>query len=487
MNILELSIRELLLAYRSGNITPTQVLEAYKAQTDKTEPAVKAFLTLDWDGAFERARELEAAGDTTLPLYGVPIGIKDVFMTKGMRTTAGSKILEHYTATYSATVVEKLIAAGAIIVGKQNCDEFAQGTTTEYSAYYPTTNPYDTTRVPGGSSGGSAASVAARQVLASIGSDTGGSIRLPAAYCGGVAIKTTYGLVSRYGLIAMASSFDTVGPITRTAADAAHVLQAIAGHDKHDSTTHQREAENYVASLDQDLSTIKIAVPRQANITALPEQLQIQIQATRQHVENIGGSVTEVDMPYLEKALAVYYVIVPAEVSSNMAKFDGIRFGERANGATNLLERYMQTRDAFLGDEVKRRIMIGTYVLSSGYIDAYYKQAQKVRRLIVEDFKKVFTQYDALLMPIAPSIPFKIGEKFNDPLSMYLIDIYTVTANVVGIPAVALPTGLVDGVPYGVQFMGSYFSERTLLALAHQIEQQRGAFPTPAVVKYQKS
>ena len=484
MHVLELSIAELLAQYRSGKTTPTEVLKTYQAQVAKTEDDIKAFITLDWEQAFARAKALEQAGSKDLSLYGVPIGVKDVYMTKGMRTTAGSKILENYTATYTATAIEKLDQAGAIIIGKQNCDEFAQGTTTEFSGFYPTKNPYDLTKVPGGSSGGSAASVAARQVLASIGSDTGGSIRLPAAYCGSVAIKTTYGLISRYGLIAMASSFDTVGPITRTAEDAAHMLQAMVGHDPLDSTTHEREVEDYVSALSQDLSQIKIAIPKQANITSLPENIQAQVEATKNYVESLGGTVAEVDMPYLEKALAAYYVIVPAEVSSNMAKFDGIRFGEKADNTKNLLEHYMQTRDEFLGDEVKRRIMIGTYVLSSGYIDAYYKQAQKVRRLVADDFKRVFKEYDALLMPIAPNSPFELGAKLDDPLALYLIDMYTVTANVAGVPAVALPTGLVDSVPYGVQFLGSYFSEGKLLALAHQIEQQRGAFPTPGVVSY---
>lgn len=482
MNILELSIQELHSAYTSGALTPSDVLAAYKQQLEQVEPAVQAFISYDWEMAEYTAQSLSSKHIAELPLYGVPIGVKDVFMTKGRRTTAGSQILKDYIGTYTATAIAKLEKAGAIIIGKQNCDEFAQGATTEYSGFYPTKNPYDLTRVPGGSSGGSAASVAARQVLVSIGSDTGGSIRLPAAYCGSVAIKPTYGLVSRYGLIAMASSFDTVGPIARSAADAAAVLEVLAGHDAHDSTTHTREFVAYTKHLNDDLQGTKVAIPRQANISALPVELQAHITKAKDYVQELGGSVEEVDMPNLEAALAVYYIIVPAEVSSNMAKFDGIRFGSRVEDADNLLEYYMKTRDAFLGDEVKRRILMGTYVLSSGYIDAYYKQAQKVRRLVANDFNRVFRQYDALLMPIAPTPPFLLGEKSDDPLSMYLIDMYTVTANVAGVPAVALPTGLVDGVPYGVQFVGPYFSEQKLVALAHQIEQRRGAFPAPKIV-----
>lgn len=484
MEIIELTIRQLNQGLQKKDFSLTEVLAAYRTRVERSEDKLKAFLTLDWEKASQRCGELEknkSRYEGSL-LYGLPVGIKDVLMTKGWRTTAGSRILDNYVATYTATACERLENAGVVLVGKNNCDEFAMGGSNENSGYYPTHNPYDLQRVPGGSSGGSAASVAARQVVFSLGTDTGGSIRQPAAFCGAVALKPTYGLVSRYGLIAMASSLDSIGPITRTVEDAALVLTELAGHDPHDATTWQRPKVDYAAACQASIKGLKIGLPRQAKIDQLDQKLQSEIEKIKTWLTAGGAVVTEIDMPYLDKALAVYYIIMPAEVSSNLAKFDGLRFGQSTSRADDLLSFYKQTRGEFLGDEVKRRIMIGTYVLSSGYIDAYYLQAQKVRRLISEDCQRALADVDAILLPTTPSTAFAIGEKVQNPLEMYLSDIYTIIANIAGLPAVNVPTDLVAELPYGVQFMGSAFSENKLISLAAYIERTRGELPPPFIV-----
>lgn len=482
MDVFNFSIKELHQAVKDGEFSIPDILIEFKNKIETTEDKLNAFITLDWDRAWQRAQELEKekSKHKNNLLYGLPTSIKDVFMLKGMRTTAGSKILENYTATYTATAVENLLDAGVIVLGKNNNDEFAMGASCENSAFYPTANPYDTSKVPGGSSGGSAASVAARQVVFSLGSDTGGSIRQPASFCGVVALKPTYGLVSRFGLIAMASSLDSVGPITKSVEDSAVVYNYLAKADRRDSTSWAAK-EDYLKALDKKVKGLKIGIPRQTNLEKLDEKLQKEINNSRAWLENAGVVFSEVDLPNLEKALAVYYIIMPAEVSSNLARFDGIRYGGVSGQAVDLLGHYFKTRGEFLGEEVKRRIMIGTYVLSSGYIEAYYKQAQKVRRMIADDCRDVFKQVDAMLLPTTPTTAFSLGEKISDPLQMYLSDIYTVLANLAGIPALSVPTGLVDGLPFGVQLLGPHFSEGMLLSLGNVIEKQRGEIPLPLI------
>jgi aspartyl-tRNA(Asn)/glutamyl-tRNA(Gln) amidotransferase subunit A len=484
MDLTNLSIKELHQGIEDETFSIPEILISFRQRFEETEPKIQAFLNYDWDQALKRAEKLEKfkADHKEDMLYGIPVGIKDVFMVKGMRTTAGSRILENYTAVYTATAVEKLLSAGIIIVGKNNNDEFAMGASCENSAFHPTYNPYDLKRVPGGSSGGSAASVAARQVAFSLGSDTGGSIRQPAAFCGAVALKPTYGLVSRYGLIAMASSLDTVGPITKTVEDTAIVYNYLVGFDKKDSTSYKlKEKQDYLKALRKSVKGLKVGIPRQAQIDKLSKSLQAEIQKTKIWLEAAGVIFSEVDLPNLDKALAVYYIIMPAEVSSNLARYDGIRYGQTASDTTDLLDFYMKTRGEFLGPEVKRRIMVGTYVLSAGYIDAYYNQAQKVRRMLLLESQAAFSKVDAILLPTTPSPAFSLGEKLEDPLQMYLADIYTVLANLAGIPALSVPSGIVDGLPFAVQLLGPHFSEGKLLSLGRVIEEARGDLPQPSI------
>lgn len=484
MELTNLSIKELHKGIVGGDFSIPDVLEAFHRRFEITEPKIQAFINTDWEAAQRRAKDLEKnkAGHEDDLLYGIPVGIKDVFMVKDMRTTAASRILENYKAPYTATSVSKLLSAGAIVVGKNNNDEFAMGASCENSAFHPTYNPYDYGRVPGGSSGGSAASVAARQVVFSLGSDTGGSIRQPAAFCGAVALKPTYGLISRYGLIAMASSLDTVGPITKTVEDTAVVYNYLVGFDKKDSTSRKlKNKEDYQQALGKSVKGLKVGLPRQAEIEKLNPSLQAEIQKVKNWLEEAEVVFKEVDLPSLDKALAVYYIIMPAEVSSNLARYDGIRYGQSYRQASDLLDFYMKTRGEFLGPEVKRRIMVGTYVLSSGYIDAYYNQAQRVRRMLLSECRSAFSQVDAMLLPTTPSTAFALGEKSQDPLQMYLSDIYTVLANLAGLPALSVPSGLVDGLPFAVQFLGPHLSESRLLSLAKVVEELRGPLPEPNI------
>ncbi len=481
MEITELSLKELHEELSTGNIKLSEVVSAYKNNFEKSEDKLKSFITHDWSAVEKVAENItfeQIKSDESF-LLGIPMGIKDVFMTHNIQTTAGSRILEGYKATYTATSIQKLLSAGGLMVGKNNCDEFAMGGSTENSGFYITHNPYNLDKVPGGSSGGSAASVAARQVAFSIGSDTGGSVRQPAAFCGVVGLKPTYGLVSRFGLIAMASSLDAVGPITKTVADSAYVLQAIAGPDSYDGTSSQDEPDDYIAALDRDVKGMKVGIPKQADIKSLGTEEQKQIEQTIKWLKVAGVEVVDIDLEHLKQALAVYYVIMPAEVSSNIARYDGIRFGQAAEKADDLLDFYMKTRGQYLGAEVKRRVMIGTYVLSSGYIEAYYGNAQKVRRLITDECMKVFDSVDAMLLPTTPTTAFGIGEKSDNPLEMYLADIYTVVANIAGLPAISVPSGMIGELPFGVQFFGKHFSEGTILALANTVEKSRGPLPKP--------
>lgn len=433
---------------------------------------VRAFLTVDEEGARERACCLEQQSVAEGVLYGLPMALKDNIVTRGLRTTCASRMLEHHIPVYDATVVTRLAQAGAVLLGKLNMDEFAMGGSNENSAFHPTHNPWDVSRVPGGSSGGSAAAVAAREVLFALGSDTGGSIRQPAAYCGVVGLKPTYGLVSRYGLIAFASSLDQIGPLTRTVEDAALVLQAIAGYDDRDATSTQRAIPQYRQALTGDIRGLRIAVPREYLGEGIAPAVRQAVLEARQQFERLGAITEEVSMPHNEYAVATYYVVASSEASSNLARFDGVRFGMRASGATSLFDGYMRTRSEGFGEEVQRRIMLGTYALSSGFQRAFYTQAQKVRTLIKRDFERIFEQYDVIIGPTAPTSAFPLGSQIADPLTMYLNDTYSIPMSLAGVPALSLPCGFdAEGLPIGLQVIGKPFDEPLVLRVAHAYEQ----------------
>jgi aspartyl-tRNA(Asn)/glutamyl-tRNA(Gln) amidotransferase subunit A len=402
----------------------------------------------------------------------VPIGIKDVLATRGVRTTAGSKILGNYVPPYDCTAVSRLEAAGAVILGKTNCDEFAMGSSNENSAWHPVRNPRDPTRVPGGSSGGSAAAVAADMAVATLGSDTGGSIRQPASFCGVVGLMPTYGRVSRYGLVAFASSLDHIGPFTKTVKDAAIVLRTIAGRDPMDSTSADLPVPDYVAELEKPVHDLKIGVAKEYLAEGLDREVRNAVEAAIQKLESLRCKIIEISLPHTKYAIPTYYVVATAEASSNLARFDGVRYGYRARDVRTLSEMYRRTRDQGFGAEVKRRIMLGTYALSAGYYDAYYLKAQKVRTLIATDFEEAFSKVDAIVTPTCPTAAFKLGEKSEDPLAMYLADIYTVTADLAGIPGISIPCGQTSGkLPIGLQILGRHFDEATILRVANAYEQ----------------
>ena len=473
MNLNELNIQQAHVGLIKKDFTSVELTSACLAQIKKLNKKLNAFITVTGKEALEQASAVDkkiSAGKKIGILEGVPVALKDNILVKDILATAGSKILENYVASYDATVVEKLKAAGAVILGKTNMDEFAMGASTETSYFGPTKNPHDTTRVPGGSSGGSAAAVAANMCIYALGSDTGGSVRQPASFCGVVGMKPTYGAVSRYGLMAMASSLDQIGPITKTAEDAEIIFDVIRGKDEMDSTTVELMSQKVRKSESRlDIKKLKIGLPKEYFIGGIDSGVEKVIRTSIEKLEKAGAKIIEVSLPHAEYALAVYYLIVPAEVSANMARYDGIRYGFRTEKAKNLLEIYLKTRAEGLGDEVKRRIMLGTYTLSAGYYDAYYLQAQKMRTLIREDFLKVFKEVDCLVMPTAPTTAFKIGEKINDPLTMYLSDVFTVSANVAGLPAVSVPCGEVKKLPVGLQIMGKWFDEKTILELGKLI------------------
>lgn len=477
-------IREINENLKNGKITATDLTRNYLANIKEKDSVIGAFLTLNEEEALKKAQVVDEKikkGEEIDLLAGIPMALKDNMCTKGVRTTAGSKILDNYIAPFDATVVSKLKQKDAVILGKVNMDEFAMGASTENSAYQKTKNPVDTTRVPGGSSGGSAAAVAGDMAVYALGSDTGGSIRQPASFCGVVGLKPTYGRVSRHGLIAMASSLDQIGPITHNVEDAAIVLSRIAGQDKKDATSAQSGGKFYEDYLQGEIKGMKIGVPKEYFTHGLDEEIKNISFEALEKFKSLGAELVEINLPHSDYALAVYYIIVTSEVSSNLARFDGIRYGlsiddqkESRIGNGNLLETYLDTRQIGLGDEVKRRIMLGTYALSAGYYDAYYKKAQKVRRLLRQDFEEAFKKVDVIFSPTAPEVAFKFGEKTLDPLQMYLSDIYTVTANLIGAPAISFPVGNVEkegvSLPVGGQLTGKWFGEEELLNAAYSFE-----------------
>lgn len=451
------------------------IIEEIERTLDNAErlnPQLNSFLSIERDHALSRIEQVSKQTEAR-PLFGTPIAVKDNICTKGMRTSCGSHILHNYTAQYDATAVKRLNDAGAITIGKTNMDEFAMGSSNESSAFGAAKNPWDVERVPGGSSGGSAVAVASGVVRVSLGSETGGSVRQPASLCGIFGLKPTYGRISRYGLVAFASSLDNIGIFGLTSLDAARVLFVIAGRDELDSTSADVPVPDYEATINDDIKGKTIGVPRELFGEGLDDEVRNAVEKSIDNFRSLGAQIVDVGLPYAKYGIAVYYIIATAEASSNLARFDGVRYGFRAEGSHSLREMYMKTREEGFGPEVKRRIMLGTYVLSSGYYDAYYSKAQKVRALVKADYEKAFVNCDAILTPTSPSTAFKIGEKTEDPLAMYLNDIYTVSANLAGVPAVSVPCGLSsDGLPIGTQLIGNFWSEGTLLNLANVYENQ---------------
>lgn len=443
-------------------------------RVESVEDKIGAYITRTREKALEQARAVDLQirnGESISPLSGIPVAIKDNMCTDGVKTTAGSKILANFIPPYSATVVKRLDAAGASVVGKTNLDEFAMGSSTENSGFFTTRNPWDTGRVPGGSSGGSAAAVAAGEAVCALGSDTGGSIRLPASFCGIVGMKPTYGAVSRYGLIAYASSLDQIGPFARDVTDCALVLSAISGHDPLDSTSAKYPVADYTGFLKDDVRGMKMGVPEEYMAEGIDPEVRGVILKAMEKMESLGAVIEYTSLPHTEYALPTYYLIAPAEASSNLARYDGVRYGMRAKDAEDVIDMFMKTRSQGFGNEVKRRIMLGTYALSAGYYDAYYLKALKVRTLIKEDFDRAFEKYDLLLSPVSPTTAFRIGEKTDDPLQMYLSDICTISVNLAGIPGMSIPCGFAGGMPVGLQLMGKHFDEGTLLRAAYTFEQ----------------
>jgi len=469
-----LTAHELAARYRSDTATPTQAVTEYLARIERIDTQLRAFLTITREDALRRAAESDArfkAGDPRGPLDGVPVALKDLFCTRGVRTTSGSKILDRFVPPYDATVVARLDAAGAILLGKLNMDEFAMGSSTEHSAFGTTRNPWDLARVPGGSSGASSAVVAADLAALSLGTDTGGSIRQPAAFCGVLGMKPTYGRVSRYGVIAFASSLDQVGPFAKDVEDAAVLLGTIAGVDPMDSTAVDVPIPDYRAALGRGIEGIKIGVPAEYFIDGMDPEVERAVREAIAALEKLGARTEAVSLPHTEYGLAAYYVIAPAEASSNLARYDGVKYGLRVPGARDLIDMYSKTRAAGFGNEVKRRLMLGTYVLSAGYYDAYYGQAQKVRTLVRRDFEQAFARVDLIVAPTTPGVAFKMGEK-EDPLQMYLNDIFTIPVNLAGLPGVSIPGGFTQtGLPIGLQLIGRAFDEATLFRAAHAYQQ----------------
>lgn len=486
MSLLEEPIRELSQRLRKGEVSAVELAEEALASIVSGDSEIGAFLRTTQESALRAARaadqRIKEDPDHAPALCGIPIAYKDVLCTQGIETTAGSRFLEGFTPPYSATVVERLEAAGAVGLGKLNCDEFAMGSSNENSAFQLTRNPWDPTRVPGGSSGGSAAAVAARFACATLGSDTGGSIRLPASFCGVVGVKPSYGRVSRYGLIALASSLDQVGPLTKTVADAAQVLDVIAGQDPRDSTSAPVPVENLTDSVGRGVAGLKLGIPSEYLAVGLEPGVRAVFESATRQLEAAGAELVEVSLPSTEFALAAYYVIAPAEVSSNLARMDGVRFGPGSGGAKTLAEAYEQARHGGFGAEVRRRVTLGTYVLSSGYYDAYYLRAQKVRTLVAKDFEQVFTKVDAVISPTSPTTAFRLGERTADPLAMYATDILTLPANLAGISGISVPAGFCDGLPVGLQALGPYMGEATCFRVAAVVEEAANVWrqmPTP--------
>jgi aspartyl-tRNA(Asn)/glutamyl-tRNA(Gln) amidotransferase subunit A len=474
VSLFDRKVSELHVLLQNKEITVSDLVDESYKRIQEVDDKVQAFLTLDEENARNAAKKLDeklGTDESKGLLFGMPIGVKDNIVTKDLRTTCASKILENFDPIYNATVVDQLHKAETITIGKLNMDEFAMGSSTENSYYKKTKNPWNLETVPGGSSGGSAASVAAGEVLFSLGSDTGGSIRQPAAFCGVVGIKPTYGRVSRSGLVAFASSLDQIGPITRTVEDNAYLLQAISGLDPMDSTTANIEVPNYVEALTGDIKGLKIAVPKEYLGEGVGEEARNSVLEALKVLEKLGAEWEEVSLPHSKYALATYYLLSSSEASANLARFDGVRYGHRSPNSETLIDLYKNSRAEGFGDEVKRRIMLGTFALSSGYYDAYYKKAQKVRTLIKKDFEDVFEKYDVIVGPTTPTPAFKIGENITDPLTMYANDILTIPVNLAGVPGISVPCGFANGLPLGLQIIGKHFDESTVYRVAHAYEQ----------------
>ena len=476
MNITDLTVHELKEKLDKKEITITEITKAYVDRINEKEPDVKAFVTTLTDTAMEEAKQIEEkvnSGEIKTEFAGIPIGIKDNMCTKGVKSTCSSKMLENFVSPYNATVVEKLNEENMIDLGKLNMDEFAMGASTEYSAFKKTCNPWNLNKVPGGSSGGSAAAVAAGLVPWALGSDTGGSIRQPASFCGVVGLKPTYGLVSRYGLVAFASSLDQIGPITKDVRDSAMLLNLIAGHDEKDTTSINVEKKDYTKALKNDVKGLKIGVPKEYFGEGINPEVKKALETAIEEYKSMGAIVEECSVPIAEYALATYYIIACAEASSNLGRFDGIRYGYRTPNFENLKDIFVNSRTEGFGEEVKRRIILGTYVLSSGYYDAYYKKAQQVRTLVKKEFDKAFEKYDVLITPTSPTVAFDIGQRSNNPLEMYLADICTVSLNIAGLPGISIPCGVDStGMPIGMQIIGKHFDEETILNAAYTYEQK---------------
>jgi len=478
MELKSLTIDAARSAVQEHKTTATELAEAFYAKIEKDDPQIGAYLILSKQRALTKAAQIDALaaqGEKLPPLAGVPVGIKDVMVTFGVRTTAGSKILSNFIPPYDCTAVARMEAAGAVLLGKLNCDEFAMGSSNENSAWHPVHNPCDLSRVPGGSSGGSAAAVAGDMAVTTLGSDTGGSIRQPASFCGVVGLMPTYGRVSRYGLIAFASSLDRIGPLAKSVKDAATVLRTIAGRDPMDSTSAEVPVPDYVAELQKPVRGLRLGVAKEYFGEGLDPEVRKSIEAAIQTLAKLDCEIIPVSLPHTEYAIPTYYILATAEASSNLARFDGVRYGYRARDAHTLSEMYRRTRDQGFGTEVKRRIMLGTYALSAGYYDAYYLKAQKVRTLLARDFEEAFKKVDTIVTPTSPTAAFKLGEKVNDPLAMYLADIFTVTADLAGIPGISVPCGETkENLPIGLQILGKHFDEATILRVAHNYEQAHG-------------
>ena len=467
------TIAELSGELQSKRISSVEATRLFLDRIERLDKQINSYVTVCHEQALMQAQfaDKELAAGRKAPLLGIPIAHKDIFCTSGVKTSCGSKMLDNFFAPYNATVVEKLDKSGAVMLGKTNMDEFAMGSSSESSFYGVVRNPWDQECVPGGSSGGAAAAVAAGFAVASTGTDTGGSIRQPAALCGITGLKPTYGRVSRWGMIAFASSLDQAGPMTRTAEDAAIMMNAMAGFDSKDSTSVDQAVPDYTESLNDSLAGLKIGLPKEYFGEGLDSAVAKQVEDAIVELKKLGAQCVDVSLPNTHLAVPAYYVVAPAEASSNLSRFDGVRFGYRCEDPVDLEDLYKRSRGEGFGEEVKRRIMIGTYALSTGYYDAYYLKAQKIRRLISEDFKQAFQQVDVILGPTTPSPAFKIGEKMNDPVTMYLNDIYTISANLAGLPGISIPAGFVSGKPIGLQMIGNYFDEAKLLNVAHQFQQ----------------
>lgn len=473
MSLFDHSIKELEGKLHNKEITVQDLVEESYKRIKEVDGEVHAFLTLDEENARRQAKELDESPDTSASLFGMPQGIKDNIVTKGLRTTCASQFLDNFhDPLYDATVIQKLANEKPITIGKLNMDEFAMGSSNENSSYTPTRNPWNTDHVPGGSSGGSAAAVAAGEVLYSLGSDTGGSIRQPAAFCGVVGMKPTYGRVSRFGLVAFASSLDQIGPITRSVEDNARVLEVIAGHDKMDATSANVDVPKYTDALTNDVKGLKIAVPKEYLAEGVNPEVKEAVMNALNVYESLGATWEEVSLPHSKYAVATYYILSSSEASANLARFDGVRYGVRTENADNMIDMFKNSRSKGFGQEVKRRIMLGTFALSSGYYDAYYKKAQKVRTLIKNDFDKIFEEYDVVIGPTTPTPAFKVGEKIDDPLTMYANDILTIPVNLAGVPGISIPCGFSnEGLPIGLQVIGKHFDESTVYRTAHAFEQ----------------